>query len=208
ERLKPLVVKRFNDARRSDEEVEPLKSLIRAMARSFGKEGGKEGGKDTPKDAEDGVAASAKDEAEKTAFLRELCDSAPGALSLAEMVINEALVKREHFAPFYEKIIRDAEGVSRYSSDADFVDRLRRRASWSLDEVEESLDHERAEQSATRVSAQDPHQFGARIDWYQKYLDYLVAERRDAEALGLIPKIEQEFKGRYARPEWLRLAKL
>src|SRR5262249_34734610 len=37
ERLKPLVVKLFNDVRRSDEEVEPLNSLIRAMARSFGK---------------------------------------------------------------------------------------------------------------------------------------------------------------------------
>jgi cellulose synthase operon protein C len=200
ERLKPLVVKLFNEARRSDEAVESLKSLIRAMARSFGKE--------NPKEAEDGVVASTKDEAEEAAFLRELCDSAPGALSLAEMAIDEALVKREHFAPFYEKIIRDAEGISSYSSDADFVDRLRRRASWSLDEVEESLDHERSAQSATHVSAQDPHQFGARIDWYQKYLDYLVAERRDAEALVLIPKIEQEFKGRYARPEWLRLAKL
>jgi tetratricopeptide (TPR) repeat protein len=200
ERLKPLLVKRFNDASRSDEEVEALKSLIRAMARSFGKE--------TTKEAEDGVVATKKDEAEKATFLRELCDSAPGDLSLAEMAIDEALVKREHFAPFYEKIIRDAEGVSRYSSDSDFVDRLRRRASWSLDEIEESLDHERAAQSATHVSAQDPHQFGARIDWYQKYLDYLVAERRDAEALGLIPKIEQEFKGRYPRPEWLRLAKL
>src|SRR5262245_36564035 len=200
ERLKPLVVKRFNDARRSDEELEQLKSLIRSIARSFGKE--------TPKEDEDGVVFSTKDEAEKAAFLRELCDSAPGALSLAEMAIDETLVKREHFAPFYEKLIRDAEGISRYSADADFVDRLRMRFSWSLDEVEESFDHERAAQSATRVIAHDPHQFGARIDWYQKYLDYLFAERRDAEALGLIPKIEQEFKGRYARPEWLRLAKL
>jgi len=195
-RLKPLVVKRFKDAERADEGVESLVSLIRALARSFGKV------------SVDGVVASPKDEAEKAAFLRELCDSAPDDLGLPEMAINEPLVKREHFAPFYEKVIRDAEGVSSYSSDADFVDRLRRRASWSLDEVEESLDHERAAQSATHVSAQDSHQFGARIDWYQKYLDYLVAERRDAEALGLIPKIEQEFKGRYARPEWLRLAKL
>ncbi|HEY6401921.1 MAG TPA: hypothetical protein VI479_10960, partial [Blastocatellia bacterium] len=47
----------------------------------------------------------------------------------------------------------------------------------------------------------------ARIDWYRKYLDYLISESRNAEALGLIPRIEQEFKGRYARPEWLRLAK-
>src|SRR5262249_14267979 len=194
-KLKPLVVKRFNDAGRSDEEMESLKSLIRALARSFGKEG-------------DGVVASPKDETEKAAFLRKLCDSAPSALSLAEMAINEPLVKREHFAPFYEKIIRDAKGISRYSSDADFVDRLRRRASWSLDEVEESLDLEGTSQSATQVHAQDSQQFGARVVWRQKYLDYLIAERRNAEALGLIPRIEQEFKGRYARPEWLRLAKL
>jgi tetratricopeptide (TPR) repeat protein len=45
------------------------------------------------------------------------------------------------------------------------------------------------------------------MDWYQKYLGYLIAERRNAESLSLIPKIEQEFKGRYPRPEWLRLAK-
>src|SRR5262249_29182523 len=179
-KLKPLIVKRFNDAGRSDEGMESLKPLIRALARSFGKEG------------EDGVEASPKDEAEKAAFLRELCNSAPSRLGLPEMAINEPLVKREHFASFYEKLIRGAEGVSRYSSDEDFVDRLRRRASWSLDEVEESLDHERAAQSATQVHAQDSRQFGARIDWYQKYLDYLIEGRRNAEALGLVTKIERE----------------
>ena len=195
-RLMPLVVKRIKDAERADEGVESLESLIRALARSFGKVG------------VDGVVASPKDEAEKAAFLRELCDSAPDDLGLPEMAINEPLVKREHFASFYEKLIHATEGISRYYSDADFVDRLRRRSSWSLNEIEESLDHEMAAQSATQVHAQDPHQFGARIDWYQKYLDCLIAERRDAEAIALIPKIEQEFKGRYARPEWLRLAKL
>ncbi len=194
-RLKPLVINRFNDSGRTDEEMGWLKSLIRALARSFGKE------------SDDGVVTSPKDEAEKAAFLRELCDSAPSDLSLAEMAISEPLVKREHFAPFYEMLIRNAEGRSRYESDADFVERLRTRSSWSLDEVEESLDHERAAQSATRASEQDSHQLGARIGWRQKYLDYLIAERRNAEALSLIPKIELEFKGRYARPEWLRLAK-
>ncbi|HEV2669006.1 MAG TPA: hypothetical protein VG324_29085, partial [Blastocatellia bacterium] len=183
-------------AERADEGVESLESLIRALARSFGKV------------SADGVVTSPKDEAEKAAFLRELCDSAPDDLGLPEMAINEPLVKREHFAPFYEKLIHDAEGISRYNSDADFVDRLRRHGSWSQNEIEESLDHERASPSATQVHAQDSNQFGARIDWYQKYLDYLIAERRNAEAVGLIPRIEQEFKGRYARPEWLRLAKL
>ena len=194
-KLKPVVVKRISGMGRYDDEMGSLMTLIRALARSFGKE------------TEDGVLTSPKDEAEKATFLRELCDLAPDNLSLPEMMISDPLVKREYFAPFYEMLIREAEGISRYESDADFIDRLRKRSSWSLDEVEESLDHERSPQSAASVRAQDPLQFGERMGWYQKYLDYLLAERRNAEALSLIPKIEQEFKGRYARPEWLRLAK-
>ncbi|MGE0128597.1 MAG: tetratricopeptide repeat protein [Blastocatellales bacterium] len=197
-KLKPMVVKRLSD---SDGEIESLKPLIRALAQSFSKEGGKEGDKEN----EDGVVeASAKDEAEKAALLRELCDAAPDDLALPEMVVGEPLIQRGHFAPFYEMLARRSEAAPRYESDSDLVDRLRTRSSWRLDEIEESLDHERAAQSAAR----DQRQSGQRIGWYQKYLDYLIAERRDAEALSLIPKIEQEFKGRYPRPEWLRLAKL
>src|SRR5262249_61577526 len=103
------------------------------------------------KENEGGVVTTPKDEAEKAAFLRELCDSAPRALSLPEMAINEPLVKREYFAPFYEMLIRDADGMPSYESDSAFVARLRPRSSWSLDEVEKSLDHEMASQSATRV---------------------------------------------------------
>ena len=191
-RLKPLLLKRFNDAERSGEDPESFKPLIRALARSFGKED------------EDGAAASPKEEAEKASFLRELCDSAPSGLSIARMAIDEALVKPELFAPFYEKMILDSAGASRHDSDADFVDRLRRRISWSLDEVEESLDHERSAEPANK----DSHEFGARMDWSRKYLDYLIAAGRDAEAFRLIPRIEQEFKGRFPRPEWLRLARL
>ncbi len=192
-KLKPLIVKRFGNNSQLSEEMKPL---IRALAGSFGREN------------EDAVRTTAKDETEKAAFLRELCDSAPGDLGLPEMVINEALVKREHLAPFYERLIRETEGIPSYYSDADFVDLSQRRTSWSLDEIEESLDHERASQAAPRAGERDSHGSGARVDWYQKYLDYLIAERRNAEALSLIPRIEREFKGRYARPEWLRLAKL
>src|SRR5262249_51227624 len=141
-KLRPLVINHLAAANRNDEKMESLKPLIRALARSFNKESGKEG--------DGGAGASPKDEAEKDAFLRELCGSAPGNLALPEMAINEPLVKREHFAPFYEALIRRTEGVARYESDSDFVDRLRRRSSWSLDEIEESLDHERASQPTTR----------------------------------------------------------
>jgi tetratricopeptide (TPR) repeat protein len=195
-RLKPLILSRLKDAERSNEDLESFKPLIRALARSFGKEG------------PDGVEAAPKDEAEKAEFLVELCESAPNRFSLAEMIVHESLVDQERFTPFYEKLIQSSEGVSRNESDADFVDRLRRRASWSLDEVEESLDHERGARPASGAAPQDSRQFGARIDWLHNYLDYLISENRNAEALGLIPKIEQEFKGHYARPAWLRLAKL
>jgi tetratricopeptide (TPR) repeat protein len=198
ERLKPMVVKLIDDAERSGGYIEPFKPVVRSLARSFGKAAGE--------DDEDDVVASPKDEADKAAFMREFCDSTPIRLSLAEMVISESLVKREYFAPFYEKLIRVSEGIPMQASDADFVDRLRLRESWSLDEVEESLDHERPAKSSP--FGQDSNQFGARMGWYQQYLDYLIAERKDAEATSLIPKIEDEFKGRYARPEWLRLAKL
>ncbi|MGH9851287.1 MAG: tetratricopeptide repeat protein, partial [Blastocatellia bacterium] len=192
-RLRPFVVKRLNRANRANEEMESLKPLIRALARSFG-------------NADDGVAASPKDEAEKAAFLRQLCEAVSGDALLPEMVVRELLVKREHFSPFYEMLIRRTEGLPRYEADSDFVDRLQTRSAWSLDEIEESLDHEAKGRSATHASARSVQ--SARIEWQREYLDYLITERKNAEALNLVPSIEQEFNGRYPRPEWLRLAKL
>src|SRR5262249_37723434 len=147
EKLKPMVVKLLDDAERSGGYIEPFKPVIRSLARSFGKAAGEED--------EDDVFASPKDEAEKAAFLRAVCDSTASLFSLAEMVINESLVKSEYFAPFYEKLIRDSEGIPPQESDADFVDRLRLRDSWSLDEIEESLDHERPAKSSP--FGQDPN---------------------------------------------------
>jgi tetratricopeptide (TPR) repeat protein len=200
-KLRPFAVKRLTAINRdhyddrADAEVESLKQLIRAIAKSFEKDGGKDD------------AASPKDEAEKAAFLRGLCESVGRDVLLAELAIRESLVKREHFAPFYEMLARRTEGVSRYDSDSDFVDLLQRRSAWSVDEIEEALDHERwaAAAGATERASEN---FGARINWQQEHLDHLIAERKNAEALSLIPGIEQEFKGRYPRPEWLRLARL
>jgi tetratricopeptide (TPR) repeat protein len=188
-KLRPFVVKRLASASRAGEETEALKPLIRALARSF--------------DKEEGVAASPKDEAEKAAFLRQLCEAVSGDVALPEMAVREPLVKREHFAPFYEMLIQRTEGMQRYESDSDFVDRLQTRGAWSLDEIEESLDHEAKGQPANRASA-----MSARIEWQREYLNYLIAERKNSEAINLVPSIEQEFKGRYPRPEWLRLAML
>jgi tetratricopeptide (TPR) repeat protein len=203
-RLKPLIVKRHDAATDPDKELEALKPLVRALAKSFGKAAGKPDGNGS-ETAE--AALSKKDEAEKAVFLRELCESMPGALALPSMVIEESLVDREHLAPFYETLINGSEGIPRHRSDSDFVDLTRRRSSWSLEEIEESLDRRRAGQTGAPADT-DPQDGGRRVDWRRRYLDYLLAERRAAESLAVIPEIEREFKGRYPRPEWLRLAKL
>ncbi len=194
-KLKQLILKRLGRDGGADEEMGSLMSLIRALTRSFGKE------------TENGVITSLKDETEKAAFLRELCDSAPGSLYLPEMIISDPLVKSEYLGPFYEMLIRGSEDAPRFISDLDFIERLRKRVSWTLEEVEESLDHERS-RSETPGGFVDLQAPGSRLDWYHNYLDYLISKGRNIEAIRLIPKIEQVFKGRFTRPVWLRLAKL
>src|SRR5262249_11706100 len=46
----------------------------------------------------------------------------------------------------------------------------------------------------------------ARLEWEREFIEYLLAERKDAESQALIAKVEQELNGLYPRPEWLRLA--
>lgn len=186
--LRPMVVRRIEE-----EAFDDARPLIHALARSFGKP------------SEDGESPlTEKEEAARAAFLRELCDAVPRDASLPEMILRERLVKREAWAPFYEMLIRRTEGVSRYSSDYDFVEQLREHSAWSAEEVEEAIDHQR--DNAPRGTAQPAGPESARLPWQREYLDYLLARRADAEARGLVASIEQELKGRYPRPEWLRLA--
>ncbi|MEO6724283.1 MAG: hypothetical protein ABIP14_03185 [Blastocatellia bacterium] len=79
---------------------------------------------------------------------------------------------------------------------------------WSVDEVEEALDHADGAGKATQLRAQSSSRENARLDWQKEFLDYLIAEGKNAEASRLAEALEQEFKGRFARPAWLRLAKL
>ncbi len=179
-RLKPFLVARLNSR---DDSIKPL---LHAVAKSFGK-------------AEDD-ALSPKDEAGKTAFLRELCEAAAKDASLPETIIRDRMVKRDAWGPFYEMLVKRTEGVSRYSNDYDFAQQLRERSGWSLEEVEEAIDH------TLRGEANRPE--SPRLAWQREYLDYLLARRNDAESLRLIAGVEQELKGLWARPDWLRLAKL
>lgn len=141
-----------------------------------------------------------KNDREKTIFLRQIAEAAPRDTLLSEMVVREAMLPRAQLAPFYELLIKRTSGISNYVSDFDFEDRLRRHPTWSLEEIEEAQDH--------AVGAQFEDQEPARLGWQKQYLEMLIAERKDTDAAQLVSKIEQQFKGKFARPAWLRLAKL
>ncbi len=184
-RLIPFVINRLSEINReNDDEMEALKPLIREIAASF--------------------ETSVTSETAKAGFLRSLCESVRRDTLLAEMAIHEPLVARNHLATFYEIVVRRSDGVGRYDYDSDFVDFRQTHPNWSAEEIEEALDHE----NTIKARSENSPQFGRRIEWQQEYLDYLIAERRTNEAIRLVSEIEKEFKGKYPRPDWLRLAKL
>jgi Flp pilus assembly protein TadD len=195
EQLRPFVVKRLiesgsnlagNSSRADGQSFEAYKPFIHALADSFGK----------------------ADETARAAFLRQLCEAAPKNVGLAEMVVRESLVSRNRLTPFYELLRARTAGFQNYQSDSNFVDAVKKHPNWSIDEIEEALDHAAGNVGAVQVRAQESTRENARLEWQKEFLDYLIAEQKNAEAGRLIAGIEQDFKGRFARPAWLRLAKL
>lgn len=164
--------------------TEELKPLIPLLAKSFA-------------DVKGAVSPAA--EIERSNLLREYVEAAPKNLWLPEMVIREKLVHRDAMTPFYQALIARTAGVSREAYDFDFAQQLRERAGWTAEEVEEAFDH-RAQQ-AKRPEA-------PRLAWQREYLQYMIALRRDAESMAIVDAIEQELKGLYVRPDWLRMARL
>ncbi len=212
--LQPYVIWRLNnlplEALRSggqvEKEFESLKPLVRSLAESFddvrGSGFSRNGSTANPLPPK-GVATNF---AEKAAFLRQLCEAVPKDVGLAEMVVRESLVARNQLAPFYELLVARTAGFSGYQSDSNFVDMAKKHANWSLDEIEEALDH--AADETTQVRSQSSTRENSRLDWQKEFLETLIAEHKNAEAAKLIVAVEQNFKGRFARPAWLRLAKL
>ncbi|MGH9802064.1 MAG: tetratricopeptide repeat protein, partial [Blastocatellia bacterium] len=182
-KLQPLAVKRLSAVNReSEKEFESLKPLIRSLAESL-----------EPK----GVTTNA---VERATYLRQVVEAVPKDTGLAEMVVREKLIAGNQLAAFYEVLMKRSGGYSNWESDSDFVDQSKTHPMWSAEEIEEALDHAGGSRGNLRESA--------RLVWQKEFLDYLIAERKNAEAASLASTIEQELRGRFARPAWLRLTKL
>ncbi|HZT60355.1 MAG TPA: tetratricopeptide repeat protein, partial [Pyrinomonadaceae bacterium] len=196
EKLLPVATKKLKDAGYSystNKKFEEVKTLVAALASSFEPSFGAaaEGGATQtplPKSVEDARAA----------FLRKLCDAAEDEKEMLRTVVEDKLVGRQQLGDFYSALVARSEGLGSYSHDYEFETFTQN--ALGVGDVEEAFDHDKA----FRATAPDAE----RVKWQEKYLDYLLEERRDAGAEKLVASIESEISRRYARPGWLRLAKI
>ncbi len=217
EKLTPLLVKRLQEM--SDDDYpssndegkkESLRKLIRAVAATFAKEATKETkevstmespGEPATHKSEPGESASdesASDASAKASYFVKLCEAVPERALLPETLVNENLIARASRGKFYQLLIERSGKMSDSERDYDYVSVLDR--VWDAGAAEEVYDHE----NNFKVSEPD----GARVEWQQKYLAYLLEEHHDVDARRLVSEIESELSRRYARPSWLRLAGL
>ncbi|MFL6332864.1 MAG: tetratricopeptide repeat protein [Pyrinomonadaceae bacterium] len=191
ERLLPVVSKRLKDAGyfyKSNKQFAEAKTLVVALAKSFG--GGEGDDSQTP--------PSKSDEEALAAYMRKLCEAAPDDTELPRMIVEDGLVGRARLGDFYAMLVERASGLSGYEQDYEFASFTQN--AFGVEDVDEAFDHA----NSFKVSEPDAE----RLKWQKEYLQYLFAEGRNVEAEKLISSIEKEIGRRYARPAWLRLAKI
>ena len=144
------------------------------------------------------VANSFENEEEKSAYFREILQLRPTDKSLATMLIDENLIAKNRQNEFFETLIKRAEGLSNYDADYKFqaiVERI-----WTRQDAESVFDQEN-EYDAEELENE-------RFEWQKKYLTLLIEQRENERTKQLIADIESELNGHFARPAWLRLARI
>ncbi len=142
------------------------------------------------------VAASFDDEREKSAYFQAILQKRATDTSLAKMLIKENLIVRNEQKPFYELLISRSSDISGY--DYNFTSLAGQ--VWAKDDAEPI--YEQANEYKTEEPGNDKY------DWQKKYLELLVNQQQHAAAVKTIAQIEKELDSRYARPAWLREAKI
>ncbi len=142
------------------------------------------------------VAASFTDEAEKSAYFLQILRTRPTDTSLAEMIVKENLIAKSEQSEFYKLLINRSEKTSDYNYNFTSV----AQRVWTKQDSESVYDEE------NDYKTEEPENKG--FEHRKSYLALLVERHENAEAAGLIAEIEKDLSGRYACPDWLRLAKI
>jgi Flp pilus assembly protein TadD len=134
----------------------------------------------------------------KARFFAQLCAAAPDNRFLPAFLIQQSLVSRSELGAFYEFAIARSGGLSSYESDYSYTSL--RETNFDDSDAESALDQE------SDYKRQEPET--PRIKWQKEYLDYLIKQRRNTDALRLISSIERDLQRRFARPVWLQFASI
>ncbi|MDQ2745936.1 MAG: tetratricopeptide repeat protein, partial [Acidobacteriota bacterium] len=143
------------------------------------------------------IAASFDDEKQRANYFREILNRRLTDKSLAAMLLNENLIAPNERKQFYELIISRSDEVT--DSDYDFT--AVRARGFGDDDAEAVYEQE------NDYRVEEPE--SKRVEWQRKYLEYLLERRENYPQIEvLISAIEKELSSHYARPAWLRVAKI
>lgn len=144
------------------------------------------------------IANSSAGEAAKTDFFKEILRRRPTDRSLAEMLLNENLLAKNERGEFFEILISRLGKNYYYDHDYDFGAIAERTFS--------QADAESVYEQENDYETREPE--NELIEWQRKYLELLLDARGDARAEQVINQIEADLIGKFARPVWLRAAKI
>ncbi len=142
------------------------------------------------------VASSFNNEAEKSAYFLNILKNRTTDTSLAEMLTSESVIEKNRQNEFYELLIERSDDLK--SSDYNFTsvfDRV-----WTNDEAEAVFDQE------NDYKTEEPE--NERFRWQKAYVALLLEQTNTIKAARLTGEIEKELSGRFARPDWLRIAEM
>ncbi|MDQ6788339.1 MAG: tetratricopeptide repeat protein [Acidobacteriota bacterium] len=142
------------------------------------------------------IVASFNSEQEKSAYFQAILHARPTDTSLAAMLINENLIGKDEQKSFYQLLINRKHDTSDY--DYNFTSVVQR--VWTAGDAESVYDQE------NEYKTEEPE--NDKYNWQKKYLELLINRRENVAAGQTIAEIEKELSGRYARPVWLREAKI
>ncbi len=142
------------------------------------------------------IAASFDDETEKANYFRRIMEKRLTDKSLAAMLLNENLLAADAQKEFYELLINRCDKIE--YGDYEFAAVKNR--------VFGGGDAEAIYEQENEYKVDEPE--NDRLEWQRKYLEYLLDRRENVRTATLIAEIEKDLDGLYARPAWLRLAKI